>query len=484
MNRKRLILLLSCLALIAIAALASVRPVRRGYWPRRTVAQRTLESAKVTETVSRSMVGRLTRSERTYNMDNGDLVVFGRMQAGDRQSMYHLVRTDVLDSRTGTVWYMDNDTKDWKTVPLEEMKIGTTCVYIDGDQQDYFCYTPYGYLPLENNCLQENGSKGYLTIVRSGSKWKLMLFGAALQPTEVCDYTVLTASDEEPLLDTERPNLMKLWSTYANNGDGRWCYDGYYFPTPGNYIPTGPFCRYRCVASYLVSSMVAQEKGVRFGRDIAEAMLDTVSLQQNAQGYFPTLSESAWLREDYGIPGGFYDTRFNSDLMQAFYRHVSLRGGFSQTLDRYFEFYLDYAAKSHYETENGGWLVWDYNNSTSPVHVSLNHHVSEMLILYQFGNLLDRQDLTQLADRMLLGIEDTEDSWIKEDGNFCYARYPDGSFGGNDYPYLTYNDLYDLQKGLISFGYPRNKTIDRLMESKLRWMQENGITGYHTDPLE
>ena len=59
----------------------------------------------------------------------------------------------------------------------------------------------------------------------------------------------------------------------------------------------------------------------------------------------------------------------------------------------------------------------------------------------------------------------------------------DGSYGLQDYPYLTYNDLYYLQKELLAMGRERNETLDALMEAKAKWMTQKGITGYETAPL-
>ena len=40
------------------------------------------------------------------------------------------------------------------------------------------------------------------------------------------------------------------------DGDGRWCYDGYYFPAPETYVPTGPGVLYRSVPSEDVSGQL------------------------------------------------------------------------------------------------------------------------------------------------------------------------------------------------------------------------------------
>lgn len=484
MKRNRIImLLLAVAAVLALSALLAVRPLRRGFLPGKILSQRRTSYAEVTETESRSIVGGLTRLERSYSLDNGDRVIFGRL-AADGDSAYHAVRTDPLDVAGGTVWYYDTDKKDWASAPLDEMELGTTCVYIDGDTRDYFCFVPIGYRLLENCSIKENASRGYLRILRSGSRWKIRMFSAGLAAGEVCDYTVVTCDAGEDLIDFSKQNYRDNWKHYCHDGDGRWCYDGYYFPAPDTYVPTGPGVRYRCVDAYFASSMAWQTDIVRCAFDLSPALLDTMALQQNGEGYFPSMSESTWLMGDYGIPSGYYDTRFNSDLMLLFHTQIEKTGGFADVVDRYLAFYQAFARGHHYETANGGWLVWDYNNAAAPVHCSLNHQLTEIRVLYHYAELLDRPELTALADRMLLGVEDTCGSWIMDDSNLHYCRQADGSFGKNDYPYLTYNDLYKLQKELLAMGRPRNEALDTLMAAKLTWMQANGITGYETAPIE
>ena len=92
--------------------------------------------------------------------------------------------------------------------------------------------------------------------------------------------------------------------------------------------------------------------------------------------------------------------------------------------------------------------------------------------------LLNRKDLRALADRMLLAIVDTGSGWVMPNHNLYYSIKPDGTYVEGDYPYLTYNDLYDLRKYLSSSERPEIETLTYLMGEKLQWMQNNGVTGY------
>ena len=55
---------------------------------------------------------------------------------------------------------------------------------------------------------------------------------------------------------------------------------------------------------------------------------------------------------------------------------------------------------------------------------------------------------------------------------------PDGVFEGIDYPYLTYDDLFKLQKYLNARFSRNDPVLDTLMAHKRTWMDENDVTAY------
>ena len=52
-------------------------------------------------------------------------------------------------------------------------------------------------------------------------------------------------------------------------------------------------------------------------RAIGLAMIDLMREQQNEYGFIPSQAGSTWLKTDYGIAPGYYDTRFNTDFWLA-----------------------------------------------------------------------------------------------------------------------------------------------------------------------
>ncbi len=411
---------------------------------------------------------------RAYTLENGDSVRFSQFTAEAHGEEYAVAS---LPRAGGTVQFCAPDgDADWQAATEPGVYV---CSFLMVDYPDGSC--AMAYVP-QSWALLENGSRRFLAF---GSveltETEIRLRTPALVPGQTSDFT-LVQSDSPLIRWDASESTSHLWATYRNAGQGRWCYDGYYWPSPVNYIPTGKNVYYRLPAAYLCKSMVYIAADHRLAWDLSAAMLDVMAQQQNAQGFFPTLPGSEWLLGDYEIGPGFYDTRFNTDLMRLFVRTCRERGLFKDVLVRYADFYTAYAASHHRETVSGGWLIDDYYHPDGnlPTHTSLNHQLAEIILLYELGDVLEDPSLTALAERLLLAITDTADNWLRDDGNLHYAVYADGSYGGTDYPYLTYNDLFEMQQVLEAHGRTRSTQLQALMDSKRRWMDANGVTGYLT----
>ncbi len=267
--------------------------------------------------------------------------------------------------------------------------------------------------------------------------------------------------------------------------DRRFSWDGYYFAAPSNYIPYSPTMLYRHPSNYVGASFA------RYGDFLAAYDLGYVFTymcmqNQNELGYWATGPKSNWLAEDFNIGAGFYDTRFNTDfatnLINAYKRYNN--DDFLMAVCRYAEYYIDHAAQNHYDTKNGGWLVEDYGYEYehNRTHVSLNHQLAEMNLLYTLYQTTREEKYKEYADKMLLAIEDTRDQWVLGNNNLNYALYyMAGTNPMVDYPYLTYNDLFDAQALHNAIYGKDNDVIAYLMSCKMDWMIKNNVTGYKTE---
>jgi hypothetical protein len=238
------------------------------------------------------------------------------------------------------------------------------------------------------------------------------------------------------------------------------------------------YCRIPAVHPVLVLI----DEPSRIAAELSIVLLEEAIARQNDEGYWETPAESLWLMEDYGIPAGFYDTRFNNDVTMRLFS-AYLRLGDERYLEaalRQTDWLVRYARENSFPAGDGI-LVEDYGGTgivkTSRTHCSLNHLLQEIKVLLTAEELTGNAGYGELAELMLEGIRDTEHLWISDEKGLHYSIGPDMTAGGRDYPYLTYNDLYDVQE-MLEVRRGRDPSLDRLMASKLRHMLEIGIRGY------
>ncbi len=282
----------------------------------------------------------------------------------------------------------------------------------------------------------------------------------------------------------------------------RLCTDGYYFDALHNYQPCEDGTLFRMPACYAGVSF-ARYPMCRMGREVGYALLRLSASAQNEQGYWETGPYSLWLQSDFGIGPGFYDTRFNTDFVSGLadtYKEYRDKALLSALLS-YTKYFMNHAQENHI-TVGDGWLIRDYapanpSSSYRKTHSSLNHHAAEIIFLNKLDTLLrsltskeledfqdydfvrDVQIITDLSQKMLKGIENTADYWVMPDHNLNYAYGYEGSAELPDYPYLTYNDLFNLNAQLKEMTGKTNAVLEHLMSEKKIWMDANNITGYY-----
>jgi hypothetical protein len=265
----------------------------------------------------------------------------------------------------------------------------------------------------------------------------------------------------------------------------RFSKDGYYFPVPSNYYPYSETMLYRQPSDYAGTSF-ARYGSFNMAKELGYVFVWTCMQNQNDKGYWATGPKSDWLVKDFKIGAGFYDTRFNTDfaqsLLYAYKRYNNT--DFLYAACKYAEYFIDHAENNHYETTNGGYLVEDYgyDYEHSRTHVSLNHQLAEMNYLYNLYEITKEERYKDLADKMLLAVDDTRDQWVLPNNNLNYALYYSNETNTMvDYPYLTYNDLFTTKQILKNQFKTTNSTIEYLMASKKMWMDANNVTGYYTE---
>ena len=329
---------------------------------------------------------------RAYAFSYGDQVVMGRVETDGSETV---VETVELSAGSGVIRWFEPETGAWMDQPLADGVYDASAVEIVQGDETFFCYLPKTYTVGERQTLTYLADyDGTLTVDGTQDGWyvNVTVEGPA---GAVSDYTWVRSSDS--ILDWFHETYPGDWYNYTQDGEGKWCFDGYYRTTPDTYEPTGKNSIYRCPASYVVQSMVEAAEERQSAQSLALAMAQTLIQGQNSLGFWETGPESQWLKSDYGIGPGFFDTRFNTELADLCGKLYRQTGGdfLKEALERYCDFYTEFAADHHRETANGGWLVEDYWNDdvSAVVHTSLNHQLAECLTMYHLADALGRTDL-------------------------------------------------------------------------------------------
>jgi hypothetical protein len=417
---------------------------------------------------------------RTYFFPNGDrftqVRTTFRKPGGSRRARLSYQGAD------GTFRCYDEAASAWVTGPLEG-RLPRALLFITIDGRDLILCPPLAYYARAAGSLEASPSNdGLVTASRSERGFELTLPVHYFEGG-FTEYWVLESKAR--LIDWANPVIESLWSRYGFTGEHRWCFDGYYFVTPASYVPSGNNYYWRLPAAYITRGLV-KSAGSRAADDLGLAMLDILSRNMNESGFFPTLPQSKWLKDEYGMAGGFFDTRFNCDVGESYVTGYNRYGvkSFLDTAVSLGDFFTGMASRNHYAFSGGegseGWLIPDYwhPSGSDPVHASLNHQVQEMVFLYNLEGATGDTKYGDLADKILTGIKLTRDRWMMDNGNLEYAYMPDGTMGLTDYPYLTYNDLYNLQALLLQRYGAVDADIQMLMDSKRQWMDANGVTEY------
>ena len=422
-----------------------------------------------------------TADARCYRMQNGDSVFAASIRPDGAVLQEEPAETiRVFEIERGSIevrYYRDGA---WVS-SCEEGLYSAGCVFLETDEDSYIFYLPQMAEHIENGCVRMIPEQsGVLILTRTDSgRWTAEVSVPA--PAEGCsaDFFLLRASGRPVGRDSE--DETSLWQILTNDGTWRMLYDGYYFASPDTYEPAGENVFANRPACHLARVLIYHGGEFPAMAELNTFVLDTMLRGCGEDGYWPSGAKSTWLSADYGIGAGYYDTRFNSDLIETLlleYEETAWPET-AEAVGTYLDFYLPFAETYGWTTEGGGLFVPDYYYpGMKTPHTALNHQLAEISVLYRAAEILGREDCRILAGRMLFAIEETQDSWIKEDGNLEYAVYPDGQFGGTDYPFLTYNDLFSLQELLSGMGMDRSGGLQKLMDSKRSWMDRNGITDY------
>ncbi|MET3288183.1 UNVERIFIED_CONTAM: hypothetical protein ABID98_000753 [Brevibacillus sp. OAP136] len=443
------------------------------------------------ETVTAGKVAQGQRKVRTVVFPNQDRYWMERMEFAVTSKMPYIQKI-VVPGRNGTIRYVAQKadankklTREWKTGPLGTVLPATT-VFIDTDQTHMLISYPERYISRANHTLEYRANQYPIAVKQTAAGYELTV----KFPQEKGSIgEVWTLSSAKPLVDWSKPNLPAIWLLLDLHDQQKWSWDGFYVKTPATYEPHGPNLYWRIPINYVAKSFV-MTGGSQAADDLGWVMLSVILTNQNQQGYWETQPGSSWLRGLYGVQPGFYDTRFNTDmaivLLRGYHKYKDVR--FWNAANRYAQFFLEHVEKNHFVLQGPkeGWLVSDYAHLAKPfkpTHSSLNHQLQETKFLLEMFTETKLPVYEEQAQKLLQGVKNSTASWIKENLDLHYAYLPSGQMGMADYPFLTYDDLWQTQQMLIVLYGQMDSDLATLMESKKAFMDLTNITGYIQRPL-
>ena len=280
-----------------------------------------------------------------------------------------------------------------------------------------------------------------------------------------------------PLVDWDTPHRTQKIVNFDTTNEYLFLADGHYYEKPPDYMPCaeeeGRFV-YKTVASFVHKSAMEPDSGA-YLRLLGLYLLYTRMESFNSSGYIPTPCESRWLKTDYNIGAGFYDTRFNTDAVRAliFSERIGEEPRIRETVECALDFYIDFRAK-HCFPANGSFFVPDYldkDGVTAAGHTSLNHSLAEGMALIEAGQQYGREDYLAEGLQVFDELEKSWSKWIRPNGDLWYAVNRAAEMIRDDYVSVTYNDLVAMVKLLDGTGcLERYPGLYALLLSKEAWL--------------
>lgn len=306
----------------------------------------------------------------------------------------------------------------------------------------------------------------------------------------------LIVVSENNLFDNEQE--IEKYSQLINEGEtGVWVsYDGRYSKLPYSIEPFTKEGYGRNVGGYSEKKIFTEyeNNNNQFFKTIIYNSLHTLDkyMPRYKNGVWLTEYTSTWLKKDYYTYSHYFDTRHNDTL--AIYFKLINKNFNSSTLKKWEHVYTNYMVYTYKKYEfniydNYGVLALDYYTNHEydlKTHSSLNHQLAIIDRLFQEYLDKDKEIYKTVAEKYLTTIINIGDNWIKDNNDLWYEIKPDGTMSGEDYRLLTLEDLLVTQSYIKKIYGKKNNTIDKLITSKVKFLQSinYGFTDFLTRELK
>ena len=429
--------------------------------------------------------GEAVVDSRSYSYTDGSRLSMQRLRTNAAGAPAQELGKMTVSGTSGLLRWYDSKEAAWHVVQLGAGTYPVGTYHISTDKGSAIIVPPQVYLDHSNGMIEHLPAYNGSMVISPVQDGFLITLKTPALPANVHAEWFLVRSNGQ-LVDWNNAESAPKWSIYSFTGDNRWCMTGYYYLAPNSYYPWGENYYNNLPAAYIAGRMMRDDNQPG-SMILGLAMLDVMTRQRNEEGYLPSLAGSTWLHDEYNVEPGYFDTRFNVDFstaqMNAVKRYSITQ--WNNDLIRFGDYLCNYSTRHHFVANatgsREGWLVQDYAhaNGNKPTHASLNHQAASAVFLYRLAALTKLPRFSEMAETLTRGIENTAALWLKEDGDLHYAYMPNGKYERTDYPYLTYNDLLELQQEIMAARGTPSAAIQTLIDSKLKWMNAHGVTGYN-----
>lgn len=243
------------------------------------------DKGDVTRTESEASDSAVTVKKRVYAGPGlGDCTVYMERITADSSSAGQTLTVFQLGEGQGTVRNYDITSKKWKTAALAEGTLPYGMYFIKTGSSESIFITPQAYRSRENGMVESVPAyNGAMRISKQDGRFYITVSVPALSQGMFCDFTALCSGSA--LVNWNDASDVSKWENYRFTDDNRWCYDGYYYKTPSNYIPSGTNYFYKLPAAHITGKM-ARNKNDAASRAFSLAMIDVMKARYNSSGYY------------------------------------------------------------------------------------------------------------------------------------------------------------------------------------------------------
>ncbi|HOO96334.1 MAG TPA: hypothetical protein PKV16_01030 [Caldisericia bacterium] len=397
-------------------------------------------------------------------INNGDLVIYFRQPEHSPSRVLRIRIAIPGIKQTGTLWsHSYNSRSSYAADPIHanyesslfekvaKLRSGVSVLEFGEGSRSLFISRPGKFINKPVSLLQRVDEPSETHII-ANDKELIITIDFKETGDEFEEGLIIASSDRLVAMGYER-SMDPLYVSDFNRIKFLRLNGWWYTTRPGDYEGSEIDCYYKNPGFYPSSKHLKWycDTYNRLFYDIVMSTMKTAIVESPESGIVRMEVVPLMFKRWYGLEKNYIDTRFATDGAR-FLANCASAYGSKQAYEKSIllaKLYQDMSISIGTKIGDGVFLP-DYiqdKDSEKPIHTSLNHALCEVNYLLEIAKLHDDKLSLNLANAILLAIDETCDSWIRPNGDLWYAYFPEtGEFKLDDYEDLTYNDLVETQQ--------------------------------------